>query len=1254
MRGKQGFRQTRNTDLRVVVAGIDADTLNVLVNTATPAGLNGTNPATIFSGFQNILLPQNPTGADLPVVRLAADGNKFALLSYSPDAPGYTPTTSQIFVSPDAKKWRKRTLPTRDTTDAVKHAWAEVFGCDGRFIVSHGHYPDIVISDNNNSWTLLQNVFAVNSFQQNGIVYGGGKLLAAADNAKVIYRSLDNGSTWAQVASNIFINEFSASPTAKALDRVLALTYGADGTSNVFFMLAKRNDVARFRYVLTSPDGVTWTQRLRIDLGVSGTPQEPLIASSPAHTIILLNNLTTVRTLITTTSAATWTQLTSTFVDQNASMSFLLQENTYEILAEDTSNIGLDGLNNPATNWRSVIYDGSKFVACGAPVGASAAPIIMTLDTSALLPTWSVKLTGTQKLRSTVSSASTVLQPDNSVVLLLQMAGEIGSSAFVDASRIPKTVTATNVVFSDEQSKWPEKYSAPFSSPNSATYLSVAGHPDIAMGTGDFTIEAWIWINSYNVGGALWESNPINTSGYRPNGFLWYLSNEGRLQLNRSGAEILVTDTNIVPLQTWVHVALVRKNNRTAMYVDGQFKGDTNTTFNDTAATGGALISRFCDTGYYGLDGYIGEFRITKDIAQYSGATFTVPTAPFLNYSALSAPTALTTESGYKQLFVSWSPPNATANSLLIDYIVESSTDDGATWEIVNDGVSPVTTTTISNLTNGDNYKFRVKAVTEDDVSPFSIASEPIVVGGDSYFSNVALLLHMDGTLSDSSISQLIMTANGNAQVSSAQSKFGGASGYFDGSSGSYLSCADPKTASAFGTGDFTVEFWAHPDALQDTVGLVSSRINGQNSWVVTFYQGNNNLQWHSLYSIIINTQTTIPVQEWTHIAVTRSSGMLAVYVNGNKVGSAQDNSDYGNTATLNIGYDSFQGVFNGYIDDVRITKGVARYTQSAFGVPAFPYADDGPLSAPTNLLAESENKRVTLSWQAPKSRGFSTIVDYSVQYSEDAGATWNTAADSVSTATTTTVTGLVNNTNYLFRVAAINDDGTGPYATTATPVAPTNGDPFFNSVSLLLRFNETTGTFIDTSPRPKTITANNGGATFNSLSKWGDGSAFFQGGSLTTPSDTDFSFGTGDFTIEFWAYPTADTWAGAILNVGYYYNGILFRQRNNVDGLYLNGSYANWNSQTNMPLNMWTHVALVREAGVVAVYTNGTRVLTWNNAANLNPSGTFVTIGVGAHSGFGEPFLGYLDELRITKGVSRYSGETIDVPTGPFLVAGT
>ena len=95
---------------------------------------------------------------------------------------------------------------------------------------------------------------------------------------------------------------------------------------------------------------------------------------------------------------------------------------------------------------------------------------------------------------------------------------------------------------------------------------------------------------------------------------------------------------------------------------------------------------------------------------------------------------------------------------------------------------------------------------------------------------------------------------------------------------------------------------------------------------------------------------------------------------------------------------------------------------------------------APTSLMAAAGNALVVLSWTAPAYNGGSAITDYAVQFSSNSGATWTTFADGTSTATTATVTGLTNGTTYVFRVAAVNSVGTGPYATTsgsATPITP-------------------------------------------------------------------------------------------------------------------------------------------------------------------------------------------------------------------------
>jgi hypothetical protein len=89
-----------------------------------------------------------------------------------------------------------------------------------------------------------------------------------------------------------------------------------------------------------------------------------------------------------------------------------------------------------------------------------------------------------------------------------------------------------------------------------------------------------------------------------------------------------------------------------------------------------------------------------------------------------------------------------------------------------------------------------------------------------------------------------------------------------------------------------------------------------------------------------------------------------------------------------------------------------------------------------TGLTVTMGNGEADLSWGAPDA-GTSPITDYVVEYSSDGGTTWTTFDDGVSTDTSTTVTGLTNGVDYVFRVAAVSDIGTGPYSTQSDPDAP-------------------------------------------------------------------------------------------------------------------------------------------------------------------------------------------------------------------------
>ncbi|HVX68983.1 MAG TPA: fibronectin type III domain-containing protein [Mycobacteriales bacterium] len=97
---------------------------------------------------------------------------------------------------------------------------------------------------------------------------------------------------------------------------------------------------------------------------------------------------------------------------------------------------------------------------------------------------------------------------------------------------------------------------------------------------------------------------------------------------------------------------------------------------------------------------------------------------------------------------------------------------------------------------------------------------------------------------------------------------------------------------------------------------------------------------------------------------------------------------------------------------------------------------------APTGVQGNPGDGQVTVSWSAPSEHGDSALVGYDVQYSADSGAHWTSASSAfhASLSTTQTVTGLTNDTPYIFRVAAINSSSLGAYSTPSAVVTPHGG----------------------------------------------------------------------------------------------------------------------------------------------------------------------------------------------------------------------
>ena len=103
-------------------------------------------------------------------------------------------------------------------------------------------------------------------------------------------------------------------------------------------------------------------------------------------------------------------------------------------------------------------------------------------------------------------------------------------------------------------------------------------------------------------------------------------------------------------------------------------------------------------------------------------------------------------------------------------------------------------------------------------------------------------------------------------------------------------------------------------------------------------------------------------------------------------------------------------------------------------------FVPGAPTSVTASLPATYGNTTASVSWTAPITLGSPALIDYAIQYSSNSGSSWTTFTDTVSTATSVTVTGLTNGTAYVFRVAAVNTIGTGEYSTASNAVTPLFG----------------------------------------------------------------------------------------------------------------------------------------------------------------------------------------------------------------------
>jgi len=199
----------------------------------------------------------------------------------------------------------------------------------------------------------------------------------------------------------------------------------------------------------------------------------------------------------------------------------------------------------------------------------------------------------------------------------------------------------------------------------------------------------------------------------------------------------------------------------------------------------------------------------------------------------------------------------------------------------------------------------------------------------------------------DSSLTPKTVTVYGNTVIDRARSKLGVASAYFDGTE-DYLSIPDSEDWN-FGSGDFTIDGWINLNNTSGAQDIVAQYTDANNR--MQFYNTSGTLNMNFLVGgvYIANYYTTDPVLSagtWHHIAFIRNGSNAYIFLDGvSQLLSSLatfGTKDMGNySGDLTIGNINLASYLNGYLDELRVSKGVARWTAN-FTPPTSQYSASG------------------------------------------------------------------------------------------------------------------------------------------------------------------------------------------------------------------------------------------------------------------------------------------------------------------------
>lgn len=333
-------------------------------------------------------------------------------------------------------------------------------------------------------------------------------------------------------------------------------------------------------------------------------------------------------------------------------------------------------------------------------------------------------------------------------------------------------------------------------------------------------------------------------------------------------------------------------------------------------------------TGYAIATG-VSSFTVSE-LAFFDGTTWRKIGNPVLNaWNHIAIVSSGTSNTGY--LYLNGSPSAAFTVASTINYT-------SGTWYLGQNSSSGA-------YANGYVTDFRLLKGT--NLYPSGTAFTPPTAPLTAITNTSLLLNYTNAGITDATAKNDLETV-GNAQISTSVSKFGGGSIAFDGS-GDWL-IAPPTQNLALGSGDFTIETWIYPIAYSGSSiypilianGSADAAAAGEFSFYINHPVGSTIIYFNtSGTGQSLSGGSIVATGGWSHVAISRSSGTLRVFINGAQQYSGACTASFGlatNQTTIGVRTgNTAQTSFNGYMDDLRITRGLARYTAN-FTPPTAPF----------------------------------------------------------------------------------------------------------------------------------------------------------------------------------------------------------------------------------------------------------------------------------------------------------------------------